>query len=527
MMRFVSFRQQLFAVATLLALPLACVAGALIAGGCAQSPPAHVNARAAGHGVLDTMGFALVDDGDPSTPSGSVTATFNAPVAGSDGTISQPGTAHAAFTNPDGSDDGSKDLASAAIVGAYSDSDVVYAVLFDDQEPWRYVVVAAHSPAITNGADIALDGVNAAALVVDENGADGFLSSSGNLHVDSATLSVGGTFAGSVSATLVEVGLSSWPESLFPLTSDGSPSTRATASGTGTFSAAPATVATDPNAPPSAGGTGTGAGTATVSVDVAGYSTFTGGPASLESADANDSVIVVEAGDASRRMLAIFVENGALTAGTTTSLAGFTAGAELLEDDGSQIAFVDGSLTIDSVASDGTVSGSFTLSGDAYVIPPDASQPTGPTTCDPSTQQCDPSQPTQDCSGLATIAATFTPANAMIQTAQPGDGFPAGFDRALVFLDASGNDALGILLSSDVDLHAGAPYSFSTVDVDGRPMPVAFYSLSTCQSDATAVDSGSITATLDDTTNTIAGSMAITVSGVERDMTFSVSVTQQ
>ncbi len=444
-------------------------------------------------GVLTSMGFSLTDDGDPSTPAGDLSASFDSPVIGAEEDLLDAGTAHAVF------DDGERDLSSATVIDAYPDADVVYAVLFDENEPWRYVIVAAHGADLVAGADVALDGQDAAALVVDENTGSGFLSSSGTLHVDTAELTSGGRLSGSLDAGLVEVGLDSWPEALFPFTVDGQPSERAAADGAGTFAAV---TSVDGSSPP---------GTADVSVSVDGYGTFTGGAAYAMPADDSDTVIVIEDGAGGRGALAIFVDNSALAAGTV-SLGGYVAGASLLEEDGTQIAFVDGTLTLDAVdtSEGGVISGSFSVTGDAYVLPPDAYGDPG-----------DPGNPDgEDCTGIDTLASTFTPAQAYLQTATPDDQFPAGYDRALTLTD-DGAGMFGVLIPTGVDLHAGDAYAFSTVDFEGRPFPAAGLAIATC-SQWIDVESGTLTAVLDDASGTVSGSLSYVVDGASRELGFEV-----
>ncbi|HEY4222917.1 MAG TPA: hypothetical protein VGO62_16280, partial [Myxococcota bacterium] len=393
-------------------------------------------------------------------------------------------------------------------------------------EPWRYVLVAAHAPDLVAGADVALDGNNAAALVVDENTGSGYLSQGGSLHVDSADLSVGGSLAGSLSTALVEVGLDTWPESLFPFTDSGDATTQANGTGAGTFNAI---YSADGSSAP---------GTASITVSVDGFPDFTGTTATVQPVDDTDSAILIS-DDSDRQLFAIFLDNSAFTAGTI-SLAGYAAGAELLEEDGTTIAFTAGSLTLtDATLSEGgAVNGSFSVDGSAYVIPAD--QGGGGTISCGSDADCGPGgvcinaecgyagegegEP-EDCTGIDTLASTFTPAQVYIQTATPEDEMPAGYDRVLTFTDAS-DGMLGLIVSSDVDFHAGTPYSFGTVDFQGSSFPAAILGLATC-SEPDSIDSGTLTATIDDAGTTMSGTLSYSIGGSERDLSFTASVISQ
>ena len=117
-----------------LVLVIPCLLSSLV--GCvrAERDP-RIDARG---GLMHTLGFALTDDGDASTPAGDLQASFDAPVVGVNDALEQYGSAHVAF------DDAARDVASATVIGAIEGSDITYALLFEPDLPWRYVVVAGH-----------------------------------------------------------------------------------------------------------------------------------------------------------------------------------------------------------------------------------------------------------------------------------------------------------------------------------------------------------------------------------------------
>lgn len=480
-------RTELLLALTVSLVPLALLA--LVGAGCTPPPPDRAPERG-GASVLSSMGFGLVDDGDAATSSGALTATFSAPVVGADGTLADLGTAHVNFTDSAG-ENVVRDIASATIVDAYPEGDIVYAVLFEQDAPWRYVVIAAHGAALQDGAVLALDGENAAALVVDEETGSGYLSSSGSLAIASASLIAGGVLTASIDVDLVEVGLDAWPESLFPFSNDGQPSEQAPASGAGSFDA------------PLDGS----AGTANVTVAVDGFAPFVGTVATLQPADQATSIIVVTDG-LGRRAFAIFIENAALVAGTTVSLGGYTAGAALFEEDGTQLAFVDGTLTLDAV--DGHIAGSVNVVGDAWVIPAE------------NGGGFEGEGESEDCTGIEALASTFAPAQVYVEEGIPADEMPAGYDKALTFTDG-GNGMLGVLVESSVDLHVGGATAFTVVDYGGRPFPSAVLGLATC-SQFLEIDSGSLDADIDDATGRMTGSLSYEVNGVSRTIALDVAV---
>jgi hypothetical protein len=146
-----------------LALVVPCLASLFVSqlAGCTPALDARKSKIKPAGPLLHELGFALSDDGDPSTDAGTLTSTFDSPVVDVDGSLESYGTAHVAF------DDAARDVASATVIGAIAGTDLSYALLFDPDVPWRYVVVAVHADALVADATLALDNESAAALVVD------------------------------------------------------------------------------------------------------------------------------------------------------------------------------------------------------------------------------------------------------------------------------------------------------------------------------------------------------------------------
>ncbi len=469
---------------------LASLAVPLLMSGCTpSSSPDRAPVERANAGVLSSMGFGLTDDGDPLTSSGTLSANFDAPVLDYNvaSTVDDLGTAHVVF------DDATRDVDSAAIIGAYPDSDVAYAVLFENEAPWRYVVVAAHESALIDGATILLDGENAAALVVDEETGSGYLSQSGTLTITSASLADGGALVGQVDAELVEVGLDAWPEALFPFSSDGAPSEQAPSTGGGPFDA--------------------GAGTASITVDVEGWPTFNGTVATQEPADDLTSFIVITgAADEGRRAFVIYVDNGALADGASLSLGGYVAGAALFEEDGTQLAFTAGSLDITASS---PLAGNVSITGEAYVIPADQWSGEGEGEGEPFEEE--------DCTGLDAVASTFTPAHAYVEENLTAGELPEGYDTVITLADASDSSMLGVLVES------GADYSttFGVVSYEGGEFPSAVLGLSTCSA-YVDIDAGGLAADIvlgdDGVSERMVGTLTYTVDGEARTIDLNVDV---
>ena len=445
--------------------------------------------------LLHTLGFALTDDGDVSTPAGDLTAVFDAPVVGIDDPLEQYGTAHVAF------DDAERDVASAAVTGAVDGSDIVYALLFDPDLPWRYVVVAAHGSALVAGAVLPLDNDSAAALVVDEETGSGYLTDGGTFSVTSVSLASGGTLVGQVSGGLVEVSLDAWPQNLFPFTEDGSELQTVAAVGTGSFDAVWSER-------------GEATGTVSFSIDVASYGTFVADQASAMPLDDTSTAIVLASSADPDHFVVALADTADLVAGATLSFDGFSTGAWLLAADGSQVAFTEGSLAITaaSLVDGGTVSGTLTVSGEGYVLPADEWSGEG-----------EGEGEGEDCTGIETLASAFVPATAYVDSGfSPGE-MPAGYDRVVTFTDG-GQGMMGLLVAADVDFAVAAPYTFGTVDYDGRPWPAAALGLATC-SQMIEVESGTLNASI--ATGRMAGTLDYSVAGVSRSVSFDVALVTQ
>lgn len=445
----------------------------------------HIEARG---GLMHTLGFALTDDGDLSTPAGDLTASFDAPVVGIDDPLEQYGTAHVAF------DDSARDVASATVIDAIEGSDLAYAVLFDPDVPWRYVVVAAHAAALVDGAELALDNDSAAALVVDEETGSGYLTDGGTLHVTSASLASGGRLVAELSGGLVEVSLDAWPQNLFPFTEDGSELEMAAAAGSGTFTALWSER-------------GEAMGGASFSIDVAGFGAFSADQASAMPLDDVSTAIVLASSVDPSTIVVALADTADLVAGASLAFDGFSTGAWLLAEDGSQVAFTEGSLTIDAAAliEGGTVAGSLTVSGEGYVLPPDQYPSEG-----------EGEGEGEDCTGIDTLASDFLPTTAYVDGGFGPGELPDGYDRVLTLTDGS-NAMFGLLLPASVDLAVAAPYAFAMVDYQGRAWPAAALGLATC-SQMIDVDSGTLTAATVD--GRLSGTLEYSVAGAPRSVPF-------
>jgi hypothetical protein len=482
-------------------VPLASISTSVLvlalASACAK-PSAHDAPRQPRAGVLSTLGFALENDGDPATPAGDLTATFDAPVVdlvtNSAATLDAYGTAHVAF------DDGARDLASAAVLGAVSDTDVAYAVLFDADAPWRYVVVAAHAADLSSGAALALDNDQAAAIVVDELDGSAYVTTDGTLTITSASLEQGGRLVASVSGGLAEVTLESWPQNLFPFSDDDMEGETVTATGDGSFSAVWSER-------------GDGGGSANFVLNVDGLTPFAADGAYAMPLESGSTAIVLTTASDPNRILVVAANNSALLADATIAFDGFASGAWLLEADGSQVAFTTGSLIITSatVEEGGTIEGSLHIDGVGYAMGADEFPGEGEGEGEGEWQQ--------DCTGLDTLASDFVPAFAYIDGNYADDDLPPGFDRVLYFMNDAEDAAFGLLLAVDVDLSASQPYLFSTLDLEGTPYPTAMMALVTCD-DSIVVDSGSLS--VSSIGEQLTGVLDATVSGAAHNWTFDV-----
>ncbi len=466
-----------------LVLALPCLIAGLV--GCTRpGGDARVDPRG---GLLSTLGFALTDDGDASTPAGDLQASFDAPVVGVDDELAAYGSAHVAF------DDSARDVASAGVINAIDGSDLTYAVLFDPDVPWRYVVVAAHAADLVEGAELPLDNDSAAALVVDEETGSGYLTDGGTLRVTSASLSSGGRLVAELTGGLVEVTLDEWPQGLFPFTDDGSELSTAPASGSGTFDAAWSER-------------GEAAGAASFTIEVDGFGAFAADQASaMPMDDVSTAIVLASSADPSTIVVAL-ADTADLVAGAELSFDGFSTGAWLLAEDGTQVALTEGTLAITaaSLADGGAVTGSLTVSGEGYVLPPDEYPAEGE------------GEGEEDCTGIDTLASDFAPVTAYVDGGFGPGELPDGYDRVLTLTDG-GDGMFGLLLAESVDLAFAAPYAFASVDYEGRAWPAAALGLATC-SQMVEVERGTLTAA--SAGGRLTGALEYVAGGATRTVTF-------
>lgn len=473
----------------LLRAPLVVVIPLLLSGitGCRlpTGPEPRIDARGQ---LLHTLGFALTDDGDASTPAGDLNATFDAPVVGVDDDLSAYGTAHVAF------DDAARDLASAVVTDAVAGTDITYALLFDPDVPWRYVVVAAHQAALVDGAVLPFDNEAAAALVVDEETGSGYLADSGALTVTSASIASGGRLIAELSGSLHEVSLEEWPQNLFPFTEDGSELATVTAAGSGSFDALWSER-------------GEASGSASFTLEMAGLGSFTADQAFAMPLDDVSTAIVLASAADSENVVVALADTAALAAGATLSFDGFSTGAWFLAADGSQVAFTEGTLTITSaeLVDGGHVVGTLTIAGDGYVLPADEWSGEG-------------EGEGEDCTGIDTLASGFAPASVYLEGGFGPGELPDGYDRMLTFAD-DGAGLLGLLVATDVDFASATPYSFASVDYQGRPWPAAVLGIATC-SQMIEIESGTLTASL--AAGRMTGELQYVVDGQARTLAIDV-----
>lgn len=470
--------------------PLALAPLLLMVAACPRAPIPEGSIDAHGR-LLHTLGFALTDDGDASTPAGTLSASFDAPVVDLDDELSEYGSAHVAF------DDGERELASATVIGAVDGSDVTYALLFDADVPWRYVVVAAHSADLVDGAVLDLDNESAAALVVDEETGSGYLADSGTLTVASAALTSGGRFAASLSGTLHEVSLQEWPQDLFPFTEDGSELETVNASGSGSFDALWSER-------------GEQAGTASFSVDIDGVGTFSADQAYAMPLDELSTAVVLASSADPENIVVALADTASLVTGATLAFDGFSTGAWYLAADGSQVAFTEGTLSISaaSLVEGGLVSGTLSIDGEGYVLPADEWSGEGE------------GEGEEDCTGLESLAAGFAPTSVYLESGFGPGEMPEGYDRVLTFAD-DGVGMLGLLVAVEVDFSAAAPYAFGSVDYEGRAWPAAVLGLATC-SQMVEVESGVLEAQVAD--GRMSGQLSYVAEGQSRSLTLDVAM---
>lgn len=473
--------------------PLAIAPLLFVTAACQRAPIPEGSIDAQGR-LLHTLGFALTDDGDASTPAGSVNASFDAPVVDMDDALADYGSAHVAF------DDGERELASATVIGAIEGSDVTYALLFDADVPWRYVVVAAHAAALVDGAVLTLDNESAAALVVDEETGSGYLADSGTLTVVSAALVSGGHLSASVSGTLHEVSLEEWPQNLFPFTEDGSELETVSATGSGAFEALWSER-------------GEQAGTAAFTLDIAGIGAFSADQAYAMPLDELSTAVVLASSADPENIVVALADTASLMAGATLAFDGFSTGAWYLAADGSQVAFTEGTLSITaaSLVEGGLVSGTLSIDGDGYVLPADEWTGEGE------------GEGEEDCTGIESLAASFSPSSVYLESGFGPGELPEGYDRMLTFAD-EGMGMLGLLVAADVDFSVATPYTFGLVDYEGRQWPAAVLGLATC-SQMLEVESGTLEAHIVD--GQMSGQLSYVAEGQSRTLALDLAVVTQ
>jgi hypothetical protein len=433
-------------------------------------------------GLLPRLGIAASDADalhadeadDPIELAGALTATFDAPVAAPDGTVEAFGTAQVTLDGVD------LTLASGVLVDA-AVGGIAYAVLFDPDAPSTWVVVAAHASDLATGATLPLDGMAAAAIVLDELTGEARVALGGSLSLSAADLSEGGSVVGALSSDLVAVDLESWPHDLFPL-ADGAPGelpSTAEASASGTFSVPFVATGDEP--------ADLGTVDITAQADGLGIMTLTTGYA-YEQGDGYDGAAFVD--DNSARMIALVMPPGAMTPGATIALDGGEAAAWWIEPDGSAWFFTSGSVTIDdaTLASGGVVSGALSLSGEVIYGGHLHEEPGDP--YDPY----DPPPDTSTCDQLAALPSMFTPASgAVLGAAELGGDLPPGYGQLLYLEDAARTAALQALIPAGADLAAGV--SLGQASSGGNTWPEAILASYGCETDYVGLETASLVVT--------------------------------
>lgn len=444
-------------------------------------------ARALDEGsMLDTLGFAA-SAADDAVATGSVAASFSAPIATLETYNGLIGSASLTV------DDDTRAAASLAIRDAYPDEDLFYIVLFLEQELWQYVVIATREANLIEGT-LALDGESAVAVVIDENTGEGTLAIDGTLELSLVDLDVGHV-EGTLSSALFPVTLASWPQDLLPLSDDGEPLDEVTLAATGTFSTTLSSFESESPA----------IGAAAVNVAIDGASS-----ASLESAYAlsrdGGLVIVVESADMGEA-LAVWMDAIDPVPGTYM-IGGADVRALLYRSDGSAIEALSGTLVLDAVglAPGAPVSGSIAIDGAAIVYPVDDQEPQMP----------------EDCSALDVAVTDFAPTVGLVYQATANDGFPPGYDSAVILWDDTLGAGMQVLVATGASLTAGV--SLDPVVIDGRVMPVAIIYVGTCES-VVEIESGTFVVDTQDAT-TLAGDLDYTVAGTARTLPFEVMLTE-
>jgi len=454
------------------------------------STPADIpsrKARAFDEGsLLDTLGFTASSAGDV-VATGSVSATFSAPVATLETFNGLLGTASLTV------DDDTRAAASLAIRDAYPEQDLFYIVLFLEHEFWQYVVIATREENLIEGT-LALDGETAVAVVIDENTGEATLAIDGTLELSLVDLSVGHV-EGTLSSDLFPVTLASWPQDLLPLSNSGEPLEEVALTATGSFSTTLSSFESETPA----------LGSASVNVAIGGAAAVNMDTAYALSRDGG-LVIVVEnfaSGDA----LAVWV-NALSPAPGSYTIGGADVRALVYRTDGSAIEALSGTLTLDDVglAPGSPVSGSLSIDGSAIVYPVDDQEPWTP----------------EDCASLDVAVSTFAPTVGLVYHATANDGFPPGFDRAVILWDDAQGAGLQILVPTGTDLSSGV--SLAPVVIEGRLMPVAIIYTGTCE-DVAAIESGAFVVDTQSAT-ALAGDLDYTVSGIARSLPFEVMLTE-
>ncbi len=444
-----------------------------------------------GDHVLSIMGFDAADD-EAEPVVGDVVATFTSPlIAVDESAPSVLGTADLTIAGV------TRAVSALSYSGVYDDTDLVYAALFDEVEPWHYVVIAAHEADLVAGATLTLDGTQAAAVVVDEVLGTGRVTTGGELSV---TVADGANLAGSLTGDTVEVTLENWPQGLFPLTSDGEELETEAASGSGTFSAA------------YDDGTWTNWGTASVEA--------TAGALALSAAVSNVMVwdgqaqINLGALSTGNTFLTLLVPADQLVAGAAIELSGFESAAYLSDVYGEFYAYSGGTLTVESadLSLGGTVTGSVVLSDTAYHVR---------TPCDgPGCEE--PIDPEQ-CVGLNDIPDTFAPTEAYTYVAEEVGELPEGFDRLFVLYDTNGSDHyFYALVPEDATVAPGLTLDLTPADMgDGHYMPQAVYGAGACD-EVVFVEGGTLVLDAGPVSGVLTGTLTTDVGGETFTHTFSV-----
>lgn len=459
--------------------------------------------RGAGDDALAHRGFALTPS-EVQQPSGTLQVAFSAPV----GPLSAPpGVAGAAQVTREGV---TTEWRALALVEDTSTPPLVYAVFEDPAAPAQQLVVAARLADVVAGSSLVLDGTQAALVLINDETGEASMGLSGALTVQDASLVAGGTLSAALDVTLTPVTLEQWPEALFPLTYDGTPTERAAATAAGAFDLVYETSGRE--APP---------GTASITSTVEGFAPFSADQSFGGSTGDGYAQLYFLSSDGSQRAVVVVLEESLLAAGEV-ALGTYDAMAWQLEEDGTQIAFTAGTLTLTgaSPVAGAPVAGSLVLSGEAMVFR------CGEGDCQPASEEPPPvTTDPQSCEGLSTLPDTFVPSEAGLQEYGPDESVP-GFSRALLLVDANQAAVFAALIPDDAVLQAGATVTLGTVEFQGSLFANAVYALESCYDSVVDVESGALTLTwTDDVTGaTLAGEGVVTAGGVSRPFSFNLPV---